>query len=66
MSVWLPVLFVCLSSGECDFYSGDISISVAQCAAQNNKAEAQLKASGKSPAYRMSCIEIKPKITDSL
>ena len=66
MSVWLPVLFICLTTGDCEFYSGDISVSVEQCAAQNDKAEALIKRSGKAQAYRMACIEIKPKANDSL
>ena len=66
MSVWLPVLFICLSTNNCEFYSGDISVSVEQCATQNDKAEALIKASGKAQAYRMACIEIKPKANDSL
>ena len=66
MSVWLPVLFICLSTNNCEFYSGHISVSIEQCAAQNDKAEALIKASGKAQAYRMACIEIKPKANDSL
>ncbi len=66
MSVWLPVLFICLSTNNCEFYSGHISVSVEQCAAQNDKAETLIKASGKAQAYRMACIEIKPKANDSL
>ena len=66
MSVWLPVLFICLSTNNCEFYSGDISVSVEQCATQNDKAEALIKRSGKAQAYRMACIEIKPKAKDSL
>jgi hypothetical protein len=66
MSVWLPVLFVCLTNGKCDFYSGDISVSVAQCAAQNAIAERTVKASGNVDAYQMVCIEITPKVMDSV
>mgnify|MGYP003679151902 FL=1 len=66
MSVWLPVLFICLSTNNCEFYLGHISVSVEQCAAQNDKAEALIKRSGKAQAYRMACIEIKPKANDSL
>jgi hypothetical protein len=67
MSVWLPVLFICLSTNNnCEFYSGNISVSVEQCAAQNDKAEALIKRSGKAQAYQMACIEIKPKANDSL
>ena len=66
MSFWLPVLFVCLANGKCDFYSGDISVSIAQCAAQNAVAERTVKASENVDAYQMVCIEIKPKITDSV
>jgi hypothetical protein len=35
MYVWLPVLFVCLNTGACEFYSGTLSVSVAQCESQN-------------------------------
>jgi hypothetical protein len=66
MSVWLPVLFVCLTNGKCDFYSGDISVSVAQCAAQNAIAERTVKASGNVDAYQVVCIEITPKVMDSV
>jgi hypothetical protein len=66
MSVWLPVLFVCLTNGKCDFYSGDISVSIAQCAAQNAIAERTVKAGKNVDAYQIVCIEIKPKVTDSI
>jgi hypothetical protein len=66
MSVWLPVLFVCLNSGECNFYSGDISVSIAQCATQNAIAERTVKAGKNVNAYQITCIEIKPKVTDSV
>ena len=61
------MLFICLSANNnSEFYSGDISVSVEQCATQNNKAEALIKGSGKAQAYQMACIEIKPKANDSL
>tara|TARA_R110000868_G_C10317621_1_gene712781 strand:+ start:44 stop:244 length:201 start_codon:yes stop_codon:yes gene_type:complete len=66
MPVWLPVLFVCLTNGKCDFYAGDISVSVAQCAAQNAIAERLIKGGRTVEAYQMACIEIKPKVTDSV
>ena len=66
MSVWLPVLFVCLTNGACEFYSGTLSVSVGQCESQNAKVRQALSLRPNISAYQIACIEIKPKANDSL
>ena len=66
MYVWLPVLFVCLNTGACEFYSGTLSVSVAQCESQNAEVKQALSLRPNISAYQISCIKVKPKTTDSL
>ena len=64
--VWLPVAFVCLMNNVCSFYNGNLSISLEQCEAQNQRASIAMKNDPDVKAYQVDCIEIKPKQTDSL
>jgi hypothetical protein len=66
VSVWLPVLFVCLTNNACEFYSGTLSVSVAQCESQNAEVKQALALRSNVSAYQIACIKIKPKTTDSL
>jgi hypothetical protein len=66
MSVWLPVLFVCLTNNTCEFYSGTLSVSVAQCESQNAEVKQALSLRPNISAYQIACIKVKPKTTDSL
>ena len=66
MSVCLPVAFLCFVDGACLFYSGNLSISIEQCLAQNRVATQAMQADKEVRAYQVDCIEIKPKQTDSL
>jgi len=66
MSVWLPVAFLCFIDGACLFYSGNLSISIEQCQAQNRTASQAMQTDKKVRAYQVDCLEITPKQTDSL
>ena len=66
MSFWLPVVFICLSGGNCGFASGRLSVSIEQCEAQNFQVRRKLAINTEVAAFNMTCIEIKPKAADSL
>lgn len=63
---WLPVAFVCFTNLECVFYSGNLSISVDQCKAQNNAVKKVMEVNSEIKAYQTECLEIEPKMNDSL
>ena len=64
--VWLPVAFACLTTGVCSFYNGNLSISLEQCQAQNQKASLVMQQDKDVKAYQVDCLELSPKPTDSI
>lgn len=64
--VWIPVAFVCFFGNHCEFYQGTLSVSEAQCRAQNKGAEIQLKNDSKVEAFMTDCLIISPQPSDSL
>lgn len=64
--IWIPVAFVCLMNDTCSFYHGGISVSIEQCNMANAKATVVMQRDPDVKAYKVDCLEIKPKETDSL
>ena len=64
--LWLPVAFVCLMSGPCNFYQGRLSISIEQCLQQNNVAVKALQQDNDVKAYKTECLLITYNQQDSV
>jgi len=64
--LWLPVAFVCLMSGPCNFHQGRLSISIEQCMAQNRVADKAMQQDNDVKAYKTECLLIVPTQMDSL
>lgn len=64
--IWIPVAFVCLMNDTCSFYHGGISVSKDQCNMANAKATVVMQRDPDVKAYKVDCLEIKPKETDLL
>jgi len=53
-----------LTNNVCSFYNGNLSISLEQCQAENQKASIVILRDPDVKAYQVDCLELKPRETD--
>jgi hypothetical protein len=59
MSFWLPVVFICLSGGNCGFANGSLKATASQCEATNYAVRQKLATDLDVASFKLGCIEIK-------
>jgi len=59
MLFWLPVVFICLTGGNCGFASGSLTATASQCEATNYPVIQKLATDLDVASFELSCIQIK-------
>ena len=59
MSFWLPVAFICLTSGNCGFANGKLMATASQCEQKNYLVRQKLTTDLDVASFELSCIQIK-------
>jgi len=58
MSFWLPVVFICLSGGNCGFANGSLTATASQCETTNYAVRQKLATDLDVASFKLVCIEI--------
>ena len=58
MSFWLPVAFICLSSGSCGFANGKLTATASECEQKNYSVRHKLTTDLDVASFRLVCIQI--------
>jgi len=56
--LWIPVAFICLTSGECKFHQTYVERYLQECEAVNRRAVAKMQADPDVKAYDVTCIQV--------
>ena len=59
MSFWLPVAFICLTSGNCGFANGKLTATASECEQKNYAVRHKLATDLDVASFKLVCIEIK-------
>jgi len=59
MSFWLPVVFICLTGGNCGFANGSLTATASQCEATNYAVRQKLATDIDVASFKLVCIQIK-------
>ena len=58
MSFWLPVAFICLSSGNCGFANGKLTATASECEQKNYSVRQKLATDLDVASFKLVCIQI--------
>jgi hypothetical protein len=58
MSFWLPVVFICLSGGNCGFANGSLTATASQCEKTNYAVRHKLVTDLDVASFKLACIQI--------
>ena len=58
MSFWLPVAFICLSSGNCGFANGKLTATSSECEQKNYAVRQKLATDTDVASFKLVCIQI--------
>jgi len=59
MSFWLPVVFICLTGGNCGFANGKLTATASKCEQKNYAVRQNLTTDLDVASFELSCIQIK-------
>jgi hypothetical protein len=59
MSFWLPVAFICLTSGNCGFANGKLTATASECEQKNYEVRHKLATELDVASFKLVCIQIK-------